>query len=132
MRGEHCWCKPLCASQTAGFPAMSMAGRHLRSLCRLEMHSSIAPHASPLLATSGANSNGELGDGTKNWRPTPTRVATDLVFVDINAGSQHACGLLANLSYACWGEGPPPVRALGFSCCQTALFVMIPAGLQLH
>ena len=31
-------------------------------------------------------------------------MATDLVFVDIAAGSQHTCGLLANGSYACWGE----------------------------
>ena len=58
----------------------------------------------PVLACAGRNTNGQLGDGTTDWQTTPVSVATDLVFVDIAAGRDHTCGLLANSSYACWGE----------------------------
>ena len=39
-------------------------------------------------------------------------MATDLLFVDITAGSYHTCGLLANGSYACWGTGVGQVRVV--------------------
>ena len=57
-----------------------------------------------LFSAAGGNSHGQLGDGTTEDRVEPVQVATDLVFVDITAGSQHTCGLLANGSYACWGK----------------------------
>ena len=55
---------------------------------------------------TGSNNYGQLGDGTTEDRLAPVQVATDLVFVDITAGSQHTCGLVANGSYACWGKLP--------------------------
>ena len=63
-------------------------------------------HTHPALACAGRNTNGQLGDGTTDWQTAPVLVATDLVFVDITAGADHACGLLANGSYACWGKDP--------------------------
>ncbi len=49
----------------------------------------------------GANSNGELGDGTVSDRPTPTAVTGGLRFTTVSVGYAHSCGL-ATLVY-CWG-----------------------------
>ena len=66
---------------------------------------------------AGLNSYGQLGDGTTNNQFEPVQVATNLVFVDITAGAYHSCGLLANASYACWGEGPLTGAVGGWVCC---------------
>jgi alpha-tubulin suppressor-like RCC1 family protein len=51
----------------------------------------------------GANSDGQLGDGTFSSRPTPVAVAGGLKFVQISAGARHTCAVTAkNLAY-CWG-----------------------------
>lgn len=52
----------------------------------------------------GANSYGQLGDGTTNGRATPTRVAGGLKFTHISAGGHYTCGLLANGEAYCWGS----------------------------
>ena len=50
----------------------------------------------------GANSSGQVGDGTMTMRPSPT--AVDLSLVDISAGNAHTCGILVDGSAKCWGS----------------------------
>jgi alpha-tubulin suppressor-like RCC1 family protein len=52
----------------------------------------------------GGNSNGELGDGTREWRNVPTAVAGGLVFRNIAAGSFHTCGVTTDDLLYCWGS----------------------------
>ena len=74
----------------------------------------------------GANSFGQLGDGTTTDRSGPVPVAGPQVdFVLVRAGN-HACGITKTLGTHCWGEGgagqlgnqgstssPIPVRVAG-------------------
>lgn len=52
----------------------------------------------------GANDQGQLGDGTRNDRSSPTRVRTDLRFSTLTAGEKHTCGLAGGGVPLCWGE----------------------------
>ncbi len=74
----------------------------------------------------GDNREGQLGDGTRQGRTTPVRVA-DLEFVEnIAAGAAHACAIMHDRSVYCWGNNDrgqlgdgtrqgrtTPVRAVG-------------------
>ena len=51
----------------------------------------------------GANSAGEVGDGTTTNRLTPVAVAGGLRFSQLGTGTQHTCGVgRGNVAY-CWG-----------------------------
>lgn len=54
----------------------------------------------------GSNSWGALGDGSNaNFAATPVAVAGNRTFVDLSAGSNHACGVEAATAKAyCWGN----------------------------
>jgi alpha-tubulin suppressor-like RCC1 family protein len=53
----------------------------------------------------GANTAGQLGDGTTTQRLIPTRVSTSVVFTSLALGLTHSCGLdVAGHAY-CWGDG---------------------------
>jgi alpha-tubulin suppressor-like RCC1 family protein len=52
----------------------------------------------------GTNSNGELGDGTRESRNVPTAVSGGLVFRNIAAGSFHTCGVTTDDRLYCWGS----------------------------
>jgi alpha-tubulin suppressor-like RCC1 family protein len=51
----------------------------------------------------GANIQGQLGDGTTEWRLTPTPVAGEHNFTAISTGSQHTCALELDGRALCWG-----------------------------
>jgi alpha-tubulin suppressor-like RCC1 family protein len=52
----------------------------------------------------GDNFFGELGDGTKEGRSSPTGVATELRFSSISAGNDHSCGIATTGAAYCWGR----------------------------
>lgn len=54
----------------------------------------------------GANQYGQLGDGTTNQRTSAVLVqgASGLTFVQVAAGTDHTCGLVAGGLAYCWGE----------------------------
>jgi alpha-tubulin suppressor-like RCC1 family protein len=56
----------------------------------------------------GANHSGELGTGTDAAgrtvaSGTPARVATDISFIAITAGTSHTCGVAVDGTVHCWG-----------------------------
>jgi len=54
----------------------------------------------------GHNAGGQLGDGTKTDRLTPTPVDGGLTFTSIAVGTSHACGVAENGTAYCWGTTP--------------------------
>lgn len=52
---------------------------------------------------AGANSNGQLGDGTTNKLATPVVVAGGRNFRSINCGFAHSCALDSSGKAWCWG-----------------------------
>jgi hypothetical protein len=51
----------------------------------------------------GYNGDGQLGDGTTTWRPTPVAVSGLSNAVAIALGSLHTCALLSDGTARCWG-----------------------------
>lgn len=51
----------------------------------------------------GANSNGQLGDGSLTARHVPMAVATTVRFESISAGFEHTCALTSGGTAWCWG-----------------------------
>jgi alpha-tubulin suppressor-like RCC1 family protein len=52
---------------------------------------------------SNAAQGGQLGDGTRTRRLTPTLVSGGLTFSQLSAGFAHTCGLLSTGQARCWG-----------------------------
>ena len=52
----------------------------------------------------GANSEGQLGDGTTTDRLTPVQVAGGHHFRQINEGSHHSCAVTTGDQAFCWGQ----------------------------
>jgi alpha-tubulin suppressor-like RCC1 family protein len=52
----------------------------------------------------GANTFGQLGDGTQENRRVPVAVSTEVNFYTVRAGN-HACGLASAGPAYCWGDG---------------------------
>src|SRR5262249_16334698 len=52
----------------------------------------------------GFNADGSIGDGSKDNRPTPTRVSTTARLESISAGGGHTCGVANNGAALCWGS----------------------------
>jgi alpha-tubulin suppressor-like RCC1 family protein len=51
----------------------------------------------------GDNDDGQLGDGTRTQRLTPTPVAGGLTFKSFAVGTVHTCGLTMDGTAYCWG-----------------------------
>jgi alpha-tubulin suppressor-like RCC1 family protein len=52
----------------------------------------------------GANDGGQLGDGSREDRPSPVPVRAELRFESLTAGTAHTCGLASGGLAVCWGE----------------------------
>jgi len=59
--------------------------------------------ASGAVSCWGLGDRGQLGDGTGEWRVTPTVVSGNLSFAEITAGMQHTCGRVTSGAVYCWG-----------------------------
>lgn len=52
----------------------------------------------------GANSHGELGNGSKADSAVPARVVGGVALVSVSSGYWHTCGVAADGSAFCWGD----------------------------
>jgi alpha-tubulin suppressor-like RCC1 family protein len=52
----------------------------------------------------GANSHGELGNGTTNQSPTPVQVSGVTQATAISVGGSHACAVVGGGAVVCWGD----------------------------
>lgn len=53
----------------------------------------------------GENERGQVGDGSTTDRLSPSAVAGDLLFADLDAGFRHTCARTTNGILYCWGSG---------------------------
>jgi alpha-tubulin suppressor-like RCC1 family protein len=73
----------------------------------------------------GANSYGQLGDGTTDPRLTPAAVQGSLRFTQLTAGGGYACGLAVDSAAYCWGA-----NAMGNLGDGTAIDRLTPVPVQ--
>ena len=92
---------------TSGVRAISTGERH-----------TCAINSSGGLVCWGANGSGQLGDGTEEDKPVPTRVpGLDSGVMAVAAGEKHTCALTTAGQVFCWGSnednqlGPPSASA---------------------
>jgi alpha-tubulin suppressor-like RCC1 family protein len=52
----------------------------------------------------GANAHGQLGDGTRTSRPSPTPIAGLTDVLQLALGMDHSCALRSDHSVVCWGS----------------------------
>jgi len=53
----------------------------------------------------GENERGQVGDGSTTDRSTPSAVAGNLTFTNLEAGFRHTCGRASGGGVYCWGSG---------------------------
>ncbi|MGE0550011.1 MAG: RCC1 repeat-containing protein [Kofleriaceae bacterium] len=79
----------------------------VEGVAALEVGGGLAMTCARLLDDSvscwGANSSGELGDGTLFWRATPGPVANGLKAVELATKYSHTCARSADGAVWCWG-----------------------------
>ena len=63
----------------------------------------------------GGGNDGELGDGTTNYRATPVPVAGGLTFAAVSAGGSHSCGVTTIGVAYCWGADRAGELGIGTS-----------------
>jgi alpha-tubulin suppressor-like RCC1 family protein len=61
----------------------------------------------------GYNDQGQLGDGTTEWRAAPVQVGQDKDWVYVSAGSMHSLAIKADGSLWAWGENGDGQLGLG-------------------
>jgi len=80
----------------------------------------------------GANSYGQLGDGTTTERTSPVAVAGGVSFAAISAGVYHTCGLTTAGAVYCWGSNIRSQLGIGTATgpqlCDSVACSLIPVA----
>lgn len=78
----------------------------------------------------GANSHGQIGDGTTTPRSDPTRISTSSKFTTISAGYAHTCALTADGAAYCWGWNDLLQSGASVRGTNQLTPIAVPGGLQ--
>lgn len=106
----ECWGSNVVGQLGRGFSSASEAPSAVRGVTNAVAVSAGANHTCALLADGsiscwGANFHGELGSGSNSdISATPVEVAGISDAVSLDAGSTHACAVLADDTAQCWGS----------------------------
>ena len=102
-------CREAAESPTApeagpGLATVSTQALTLRQVSTSDGGSSCAVTTGNVAYCWGANSFGELGDGSTIGHLTPVPVAGSLRFRQVSAGTFHSCGVTTDRRAYCWGD----------------------------
>ena len=67
-------------------------------------HSCLLPENQLRVRCWGANTHGQLGNGTRTDSPVPVTVSSLLGVQQISAGTEHGCALSSGGAVSCWGR----------------------------
>ena len=76
----------------------------------------------------GPNSDGELGNGTRDVAAEPQLVATTVAFKSISIGDRHACGVTTTGVAYCWGSNAFGILGVGDNGSASNLPVLVEGG----
>ena len=116
----HCWGRNSSGQLGDGTTTVRTAPTAVSTTRHWAMVSAGGDHTCGLTATVsgtlegtalcwGANTSGQLGDGTNSVRSLPTTVSTSLSFQGLSAGYRHTCAVTASSTFSvagiatCWG-----------------------------
>ncbi|MFB6262983.1 MAG: hypothetical protein ABEL76_05075 [Bradymonadaceae bacterium] len=54
----------------------------------------------------GKNAEGQLGDGTNEYRPSPVQTGSSAAWVELGAAASYTCGRRSDGTLWCWGNSP--------------------------
>lgn len=77
----------------------------------------------------GGSSHGQIGDGIAGGdKNIPTLVVSDVVWLNVSAGSDHTCGIKADSTLWCWGRNDSGQLGLGTSDADGGLPAQVAGG----
>jgi hypothetical protein len=74
----------------------------------------------------GASYTGQVGDGGYNNRSAPAPIAGIAGVVDVTAGDEHTCALLADKTVMCWGDDRGGQLGDGIAARATPVAPLLP------
>jgi alpha-tubulin suppressor-like RCC1 family protein len=84
-------------------PAEVVGGRRYRQI-RAGYSHTCAITLTDVAFCWGENNSGQLGDGTRTWRPRPVRVLSTRAWKQLSGGGAHTCGVTRTDEVFCWGS----------------------------
>lgn len=92
-------------TQDQNTPARVAGGLKFDAVSSGAAHSCAVERGTHFAFCWGAGGSGRLGEGGTMPHPTPVRVAGDLTFRSVDAGTDFTCGLTLDDRALCWGKG---------------------------
>jgi alpha-tubulin suppressor-like RCC1 family protein len=78
-----------------------------------------ATGATGIVRCWGANTAGQLGNGSTSGSPTPVVVSSVVALTQVTLGDQHSCGIGPDAVSYCWGAGTDGQIGDGFTAPRT-------------
>jgi alpha-tubulin suppressor-like RCC1 family protein len=85
-------------------PVLVVGGHQFRQIEAGGGHTCGVSYSDRRVYCWGANSAGQLGDGTTTWRVAPVAVLGGRQFRQVSVGRLHTCALATDYQVYCWGR----------------------------